>query len=141
MGTIAELFESEERKNDKGLFNVLVMLARVDGKIDDNELKLLTKIARRLSLTSEQVEEIISHPDRYPITPPISKEERYERFLSLVEMVVADGAIDDKEMKLIDKYGVSMGLDDEEIKKLFEKASNMFAEGKTKGEILDVLLD
>ena len=85
MGTIAQLFESGKKSADKGLFNNLIMLARVDGKIDDAEVKLLTRIAKRLSLTNEQVSEIIENPNSYPMVPPVSKEERYERFILFIK--------------------------------------------------------
>ncbi|MFT6983985.1 MAG: hypothetical protein ACJAUD_002765, partial [Crocinitomicaceae bacterium] len=34
MGTIAQQFESGGQSSDKGIFNNLVMLARVDGTVD-----------------------------------------------------------------------------------------------------------
>jgi len=44
MGTIAQIFESGKQSANKGLFNNLVMLARVDGKVDEAEAQLLDRI-------------------------------------------------------------------------------------------------
>ena len=138
MGTIAQLFESGEQSAQKGLFNNLVMLARIDGKVEQSELNLLGRIASRLSLTEEQVNEIISHPDQYPMVPPISKEERFERFIQFLEMVCIDGVVDPAEEFLSNKYGLALGFESEEVTKIEQEILNHIKEGKDRYEILEV---
>lgn len=115
MGTIAQIFESGEHSAKKGLFNNLVMLARVDGKVDESELKLLSRIAKKLSLTPEQVTEILENPDDYPMIPPVSRLERCERFIQFIEMTNVDGHIDPIEERLINKYGIALGFTQKEV--------------------------
>ena len=79
MGTIAQRFESGQQKANEGHFKNLVMLARVNGKVEESEKQLLARIAKRLSLTAEQVNEILDNPDNYPMIPPSSLEERIEQ--------------------------------------------------------------
>jgi len=110
MGTIAQVFESGEQSAKKGLFSNLVRLARVDGNVSEAEIVLLDRIARRLSLTIEQANEIIKHPDSYPMVPPVSLEERFERYIQLIQMAFADGMVDEQEKKLIGKYGIALGF-------------------------------
>ncbi|MCO4814140.1 MAG: hypothetical protein KC454_05470 [Flavobacteriales bacterium] len=140
MGTIAQLFESGKKAADKGLFNNLVMLARVDAAIDDAEVKLLTRIAKRLSLTNEQVSEIIEHPESYPMVPPSSKEERYERFILFIQMVVVDGDVDPEEQKLVIKYGLSLGFKQSQIEELEPKVLKLAKAGVIRSEILDQVM-
>lgn len=140
MGTIAELFQSGAQKANKGYFNNLVMLARVDGKVDDKEIKLLTRIAKRLSLTNEQVKEIIEHSDSYPMIPPVSKEERYERFIQFVHMTVVDGQVDPIEEKLAEKYGVALGIDEEEVVETFNFIADRYKLGKDRFDILEEMM-
>ena len=90
MSSLAQLFESGEQARQKGHFQNLVLLARIDGVISVQENLLLQRVARRLSLTDEQVKEIIEHPEDYPSTPPVSREERYERFIQLIQLLTAD---------------------------------------------------
>lgn len=118
MGTIAQQFESGAQSADKGIFKNLVMLARVDGTVDDSEKDLLNRIAHRLSLTEEQVTEILDHPENYPMVPPVSKEDRIERFVQFVEMICIDGVVDAKEEKLANKYGIQLGFDSEQVDSL-----------------------
>lgn len=140
MGTIAQLFESGGQSADKGHFNNLVMLARVDGKIDEAEIKLLTRIAQRLSLTSEQVKEIIEHSDQYPMVPPVSREERYERFISFVQMMLVDGEVEASEKKLIDKYGIALGFKTEGLNEKFKTVVDHLRSGKTNDEVLTAIM-
>ena len=140
MGTIAQQFESGEQSSKKGLFNNLVMLARIDGKVEQSELNLLGRIALRLSLTEEQVNEIIEHPDAYPMIPPSTKEDRYERFIQFVEMICIDGVVDPTEEFLANKYGLALGFTSEEITKIEAEIIEHIKAGKERSEILDLYL-
>ncbi len=140
MGTIAQLFESGERSADKGYFNNLVMLARVDGKIDTSEVNLLSRIATRLGLTSEQVKEIIAHSDQYPMVPPVSREERYERFIQFVKMVTVDGKVDPAEEKLVAKYGIALGFTEERINEKYPVILEKLIAGVDRDQILEDVL-
>ena len=140
MGTIAQLFESGEQSADKGIFKNLVMLARVDGTVDDSEQALLERIAHRLSLTEEQVHEIQDHPGNYPMIPPVSKEERFERFVQFIEMVCIDGVVDPSEEKLANKYGVALGFNSEEISSIEQEIISKMKEGISSDEIVDSMI-
>ena len=115
MGTISQLFETGEQSSLKGHFLNLVMLARIDGKIDTAEKKLLEKIALRLALTSEQVKSICEDEESYPLIPPVNKEERLERLIQLIQMILIDGEISKEEDQLIFKYAVALGFNAEEV--------------------------
>lgn len=141
MGTIAQIFESGEHAAKKGMFNNMVMLARVDGKVDEAELQLLTKIAKRLSLTAEQIREVIENPDEYPMIPPVTKEDRADRFVQFIEMVHADGNADPAEESLIKKYGIALGFNGGEIDAIEQKIKDMFSANEKREDILTAVLD
>lgn len=140
MGTIAQFFESGEQSADKGIFNNLVMLARVDGEVAASEQNLLKRIAKRLALTEEQVQEIMAHPESYPMVPPSSKEERFERFIQFVEMICIDGVVDPTEEKLANKYGIALGFDGDDIAGIETTVIEHFKAGKNRSEILDAMM-
>jgi uncharacterized tellurite resistance protein B-like protein len=140
MGTIAQLFESGEQSADKGYFNNLVMLARVDGKIDTAEVNLLSRIAVRLGLTSEQVKEIIENSDQYPMVPPISLEERYERFIQFVKMICVNGHVEPAEEQLVSKYGTALGMTDEQINEQYPIILERVKAGVSRQAILEEIL-
>jgi uncharacterized tellurite resistance protein B-like protein len=140
MGTIAQIFESGAQSANKGLFNNLVMLARVDGTVDESEMELLNRIAHRLSLTQEQVTEILDHPGNYPMVPPYSKEDRFDRFVQFIEMVCIDGVIDPKEEKLANKYGVTLGFEEDQVAELEANIIEKIKEGISKDDIVASLM-
>ena len=114
MGTIADAYESGGQKAKEGTFSNLVMLARVDGIVDEAEIALLKRVAQRLSLSPEQAKEIMNHPEGHPMIPPVEKEERFERLIQFIQMAFVDGVVDTKEQSLIIKYGVALGYSDED---------------------------
>ena len=140
MGTIAQLFETGEHAAQKGHFHNLVMLARVDGKIEATEKNLLARIAQRLSLTDAEVKSICEDEDNYQAYPPVSKEERYERFVQLIEMIVVDGKVNSDEEHLITKYGVELGIDSSEIDATYKTAISKILEGIDRETIVSSLL-
>ncbi|MCE3295952.1 MAG: hypothetical protein K0R65_1666 [Crocinitomicaceae bacterium] len=140
MGTLAQLFETGEQTSQKGHFRNLILIARFDGKVMDSEKKLLQTIANRLSLTEEQVSEIIDHPEQYPVIPPYSREERYERFIQLTEMALIDGVMTAEEEKLIKQLGVSLGFSQDTISEKFKVIVEKVKSGVKRDQILSGLL-
>ena len=110
--SIAELFETGERKQDKSHFRNLVMIAKSDGEVSPEEAKLLEEIGQHLGLSSEQVSDISKNPENYAINPPVSRVERFEQMVNLVQMVQADGKVEDAEMSILERIAVGIGYSD-----------------------------
>lgn len=140
MSSIAHLFESGEQARQKGHFLNLVMLARVDGTVSRQENLLLQRIARRLSLTDEQVQEIVDHPEDYPMIPPVTREERYERFIQLIQLLVADGQSDREEEQLVKHYGIALGFTPERIDEKFPIILEHLRKGMTRDSVLEAVI-
>lgn len=140
MGTIAQIFESGEQSADKGHFKNLVMLARVDGQVEEHEKKLLSRIATRLGLTAEQVKEITDNPDSYPMIPPFSLEERLERFIQFVKMLYVDGEVDPTEEQLVSKYGTALGMTEGQIETNYPIILEKVKAGVSRQDILEEIL-
>lgn len=141
MSTIAHLFESGEQSRQKGHFLNLVMLARVDGIISPQENQLLQRVARRLSLTDEQVKEIIDNPEDYPMIPPVSREERYERFIQMIQILVADGQSDKEEEAMVRKFGIALGFTPERIADKFPIILEHLRKGMTRESVLEAVMN
>ena len=110
--SIEELFETGERKQDRSHFRNMVLIAKAYGVITEYERNLLHKMGLSLSLSEEQVAEIIKNPNKLSIVPPVSREERFEQMIELVRMVQVDGKIDDKEMDVLSRVAVGIGYED-----------------------------
>ena len=140
MGSIAAFFETGEQTSQKGHFRNLVLIARYDGVILDKENNLLNKIAQRLSITDEQVKEILENSDSYPVIPPYSREERYERFIQLIQMAMIDGVMSHEELIFVKHIGISLGFSDETIESKTKVIIDKVNSGLSKDEILESIL-
>ena len=108
--SIASFFESGETTQDKGHVKNLVLLARADGHVSDDELLFIHKIGRKIGLTYTQIGEIIDNPNVIEVIPPVSKEERLEHMVDMVKIIHSDGIIDANEMNLLAKFSVQIGF-------------------------------
>jgi hypothetical protein len=86
------------------------------------------------------VKEIMDNPSSYPMVPPSSKEERYDRFIQFIEMICIDGVIDPTEEKLAGKYGIALGFDSDNLDAFEAKVIELFKAGKSRGEILEAMM-
>lgn len=140
MNSIAHLFESGEQSRNVGHYRNLVLLARIDGNVSNLEQQLLNRIARRLSLTNEQVAEICNNPDDYPMIPPATREERYERFIQLIQLIIADGVVDKNEIVLVKKLGVALGFTPTKIEEKFPLILEHLRKGMTRDEVFSAIM-
>ena len=116
--SIADIFQTGERKADMGHFRNLVMVANVDGVLDDSEIVLLNKIGQRIGLTYAQIGAIMDDPQSFNVVPPVSKDDRFENMIDLIRMMHIDGIDEEREMKLLERFSVQIGyrsIDDVDI--------------------------
>ncbi len=119
--SIADIFQLGERKQDLSHFRNLVLIANVDGDLDDNEIVLLHKIGRHIGLTNAQIGEVMDHPDHFEVIPPTSKDERLEMMIDMIRMMLADGKIEANEEKILRRFAVQIGyksIDDVDIESI-----------------------
>ena len=140
MSTLAQVFESGEQSSQKGHFRNLVLLTRLDGEVTVSEEKLLKKIAQRLSLTDEQVKEIKKNPEHYHSIPPYDKEERISRLIHFFQVALDNDIITDAEKTAINKCAASLGFTDEYMDDNFDVIQNYILKGKTKDEVMTILM-
>lgn len=138
--SIAEIFESGDKKRKKGHFRNLVLIALADDIITEDEQALLTKMGGRLGLTNEQVEEIKANPEDYAINPPNTREDRVRRLVELVEMMNIDGKIDNDEMKMINRFAYAIGCNEKNIQSIITKTIDGMNNDLDAGEITDEIL-
>ena len=105
-----------------------------------HENQLLKKIATKLSLTEEQVTEICDNPDDYPFIPPVTREERYERFIQLVQLLGVDGNMDANETKMVRRLGVELGFTPERIDEKFPIILEHLRKGMDREEVLRIVI-
>lgn len=117
--SISDIYQGGEQSRNKSHLENLVEVALTDGKIVKEERDLLEKFARRLSISNEELDTIIKNIGTLPINPPTSREERYKRFYRLIQMMLSDGIIGEKQDRLIHRFAIGLGYSEERTEELY----------------------
>ncbi len=124
--SILKAYESGAHESNISHFAAIVKLASVDGSINEQEKTILKRLAFKLDVSDEEVKLILKNPEKYPLIPPYTLEERKERLEDLFSVIYADHKIDSEERKLIDKYAIGLGFTNERAKEEIEKCMIQF---------------
>lgn len=117
---ISDHFDHPERKQNKARFNHLIEVAMADGIIQDSEKQILHRLGRKMGLTEPEIDNLIETAKKSEFIPPYEFSKRFEQLHDIIKMVLADGIIDNSEMRLAKGLAVIYGFDDKEIPDLLE---------------------
>ena len=92
-------FENEQTKRLKHHITNLGALARVDGHIDSTELNYIIAVGQKNGLKADDVRALIANAGSVNVHLPDNDSERFDQIYDLVEMMLADGIVDDNEME------------------------------------------
>ncbi|MFD0862950.1 TerB family tellurite resistance protein [Sungkyunkwania multivorans] len=124
--SISEIYESGTQKNNLAHFVAMAGLAAVDGKINEQEHRVLSKFADKLNISEEQFNKIIDHPQDFNFSSPNTKEERLEYLFNLFKVVFADHDIDDQEVSLVRRYAIGLGCTTDMANQIIKKSIRIF---------------
>ncbi len=124
--SVQDLYSSNSANNNLAHFASIASLAALDGHIDEIEMKLLKRFAHRLQISDAQFKEVMKEENKYSITPQVSFEKRLERFFDLVRIVFTDGAIDDDEKVLLNRYAIGLGFSVENADMIIKRSTDIF---------------
>lgn len=122
---ISDLYSSGKHKQELGHFASIVKLAEDDGVITEGEQELLDRAARRLHINETEYKAILKNPEKYPINPPVSYDNRIERLYRLAKMVLADGKVDLHEMQVLRKIAVGLHFSEDNAEKVCDEAIHL----------------
>jgi uncharacterized membrane protein YebE (DUF533 family) len=103
-------FENEEIKRVKNHIANLGALARVDGHIDSSELNYIIAVGQKNGLKPEDVRVLIANADSVKLHIPENDSDRFDQIYDLVEMMLADGIVDDNEMEFCMDMAAKLGF-------------------------------
>ncbi|AZQ43480.1 TerB family tellurite resistance protein [Nonlabens ponticola] len=123
--SFSSLFESGESARNRSHFASLVSIAQSSG-LKDEESTLLSRYKSVLDINDSDYEEIMKDPSKFPVFPPNTSEERIQWLHDLFKIVFADHEMDETEHKLLKKYAVALGFNDEDATYLTERSIEIF---------------
>jgi len=116
--------EIEPRSEDG--FRLLVRAALADGELGVEEAPVLFVAAKEFGIPEESVEAILEEvkgQKQLKITLPKDRVARTKLFSALVSVIVADGVIHERELRLIQKVAPQFGLNELEAEDLLRAAN------------------
>ena len=88
----------------------------------------LDKLARQLEISSEEYEEILENPLKYPINPPYLYTQRLERLYDLSRMVYTDHVLGQKQKNILQKFAVALGFTPSNVTYIVDKALSLMVQ-------------
>jgi uncharacterized tellurite resistance protein B-like protein len=135
--SILNVFDHPGKKQNREYFIQLVRSAKADDVIHNSELELLQRIGSKLGFTEPEIVSLIEGTDKFDYIPPYELAKRFEQVYEVVGMIMADGKVDDNEMRLVTGFAVKSGFSDEEIPGLISLLITGKKEGSDEEELFD----
>jgi len=133
-----ENFDHPLKTQNKGFFVHLVKIAMADGIIWQAELELLHRMGRKLGFTEPEIKFLIDNAARQDYDPPYELSKRFEQLYDIVRMTLADGLIDDQEMRLASGFAEKSGFKESEIPALLTMIMRGIKDGKDEEDLFEV---
>jgi len=124
--SISDLYPTGLHQQNIGHFATIVRLALLDNKIDGQEHELLERLAVRLDITKKEFETILKSPEKYPVNPPVSYEDRLIRLYDLTKMLFLDKNPTIDKTSMMDRIAVGLGFPLENAREIVKEAIKFF---------------
>ena len=127
---IFDAYDNAEFRNKISVMATLVKLSLADGILDENEMKIITRVARDYGFNDpDHILYIIKNYEKYSIEPTYNYDERIEELYNLSKIIYTDGKIDEKELNILKNAIVALGFSPKNLDKIFETAVGKIADG------------
>jgi uncharacterized tellurite resistance protein B-like protein len=123
MGLISIMDLLERKKRESHIRNLLE-IALADGSFDEEELLVVSKIAANYDISDDEIQHIRENPDLVDFTPPSSMKARLLQMYDLVELMLADRQIHEKELALCHEFAARLGLEKTVVEEMIDLLSH-----------------
>ncbi len=108
--------------NQADLFRNLLIMAAVDGRMSEAELRLLTERAAEWDISDDQFEDAIQDAisGDAELTIPTNGEDRSELLKEMIRMMAADGCLAEQQKKLLAVATTALGVNSTELNELID---------------------
>ncbi len=128
-------FENEQTKKLKNHLINLGALAKVDGHIDAAELNYIISLGQKNGMKPEDVRSLVANAGSSRHHLPENDSERFDQIYDLVEMMLADGIVDDNEMEFCVEMATKLGFKKAIVGVLVRKISMGVKDGLSRDHI------
>lgn len=104
------ILKKNKKARDKSYIKSLLDVANIDGKLDENELSQIVKIAKKFNITLEEVNEIRDNLDEIKFIPPSGYSAKVKLLEDLVKIMMSDKSIDESEIKFCKDFAYKLNI-------------------------------
>lgn len=114
------MFNNYEKsiEDRKSIIAILYQMAKSDDDVANVELVYLIDVAKTIGLEPVDVEEVLNHPEDFPLAAPTDEGDRMTILYYLLFMMRVDGIIEPREEKLVYEAGFRLGFNEKLIEDL-----------------------
>lgn len=123
-------------KNDLGHIKNLMDIAASDGSFDDIEYDFILEVAKRHKVSTRQVKKLRKGWSHITYHVPDDPNDRFSHLYDLVCLMMIDGNIDKREMKLCEEFAEKLGFEKEKVHELVYSIEQNVAMGHSPEETL-----
>lgn len=123
------------RSHIKSLWEVVM----ADGKIHEDELKLMYSIGAELKMSKREIDKIKDEGDSISFMVPETDEQRFEFIYNFTCMMMADDDIDYREMEICKNYAAELEFKKSIVDELVKSISSNVSVGNSKKETYERL--
>ena len=122
-------FENEQAKKIKSHLLNLAALAKADGHIDAREMNFILAVGKKNGISTSEVQALVSGSKGSNNDLPTTDSERFDQIFDLVDMMLADGIVDDNEMDFCIMMAEKLGFRQAIVGVLVRKISQGVKDG------------
>ena len=135
-----DIFDHPQKIQNKEYFVHLVRIAKSDDVVSPEELNLLQRIGKNLGFTEPEIDNLIATTGHTYYDPPYELSKRFDQVYEIVKMTLADGVINNREMRLASGFAVESGFSESEIPKLLVLLIRGIIQGKDVDTLFDIYI-
>lgn len=136
-------FENEQAKKIKGHLCNLAALAKADGHVDDREMNFIITVGKKNGVSASDVRKLVAGETRCVSDLPANDSERFDQIFDLVDMMLADGIVDETEMDfciiMAEKLGFRKAIVGVLVRKISQGVKDAVPRERIKDESLSFL--
>ena len=136
-------FENEQAKKIKGHLCNLAALAKADGHVDDRELNFIITVGKKNGIPAAEVRKLVAGDTNCVSDLPTNDSERFDQIFDLVDMMLADGVVDETEMDfcimMAEKLGFRHAIVGVLVRKISQGVKDAIPRDRIKEESLSFL--
>lgn len=129
-------FFKKDKSKEKSHLKSLMDMAMADGEIDKFEYEYLLTIATKLGISKAELDALKDGKQDFEYKSPSSKKESFKQLYELICMMMIDGEIHNKEMRMCGVFAKKLGFSPTYIEELVESVKQNVSMGNSQEETL-----